>query len=297
MGKNPYLPLFLLIILAIIWGSSFILMKQALPYFSAVQVGTLRIFIAFLVLLPFAIKHVLKVDRKHWWSIILMGVTGSGIPSILFATAQTKLSSSLAGVLNSLTPIFTLLIAFLFFAQKFTAKQIIGVALGLLGAIGLILIKTDGTFEINYFYGLLILIATLCYGISVNINKMKLQDVHPIAISSLAFASMGPFMGVYLFTQTNFTEIVLSTPEHIRSFIYIAILAIFGSSISLILFTKLVQLTNAVYASTVTYLIPIVALIWGVSTGESLGWIHLFGISAILGGVYIANKKEKTTVI
>lgn len=280
-----------------IWGSSFILMKQALPYFSAAQVGSLRIFIASIVLFPFAIKYILKVDKKHWLAIFLMGVTGSGIPSILFATAQTKLNSSLAGVLNSLTPIFTLLIAAIFYAQKFTTKQIIGVIVGLIGAIGLILVKSDGSFEINYFYGFLILIATLCYGISVNINKMKLQDVHPIAISSLAFAGIGPIMGIYLFTQTNFSEIAFSSPQHIQSFIYVAILAIFGSSISLVLFTKLVQLTNAIYASTVTYLIPIVALVWGVGTGESLGWIHLFGVGAILGGVYIANKKDKTIVI
>jgi drug/metabolite transporter (DMT)-like permease len=287
----PYLALIILIGLALTWGSSFILMKKALKVFSPLQVGTIRIFLASLFLLPFSIQGIRKIPRKRWPVLFFIGLTGNALPAILFASAQTKLSSSIAGMLNALVPIFVLLIAIFVFKNKFPWYKIGGIILGLFGAVTLIFVRADGSFEINYFYGFLVLIATICYAISANLIKNYVNDLSSVQVSSMALFFMGPIYGAILFFGTNFIEII-PRPEVIHGFSYLIILSLFGTAIALIFYNQLIQMTNVIYASSVTYLMPLVALIWGWFDGEALSQWQVIALCVILLGVYFANKKE-----
>lgn len=292
LKQKQYLPVILLVALALIWGSSFILMKNGLKVYSSAQVATMRMFFSFLFLLPLTIRYAFKIPLKYYGMITLVGLLGNGIPAILFATAQTKLNSSTAGVLNTLTPIFTLVVAAVFFKQTFSLQRIAGVVLGLLGAIALIMLRSNGSIDPNYAYGLYILLATICYAWSVNLIKEYLHKLPALGISSLALLVIGPVYGYYLFYHTDFILRVQLETGSLDALFYVILLAMFGTALSLILFNKLVQISNIVYASSVTYLIPIVALFWGIVDGEQLNIIHFIGMSMILIGVYLANRKK-----
>jgi drug/metabolite transporter (DMT)-like permease len=267
-------------------------MKNGLKVYSSAQVATMRMFFSFLFLLPLTIRYAFKIPLKYYGMITLVGLLGNGIPAILFATAQTKLNSSTAGVLNTLTPIFTLVVAAVFFKQTFSLQRIAGVVLGLLGAIALIMLRSNGSIDPNYTYGLYILLATICYAWSVNLIKEYLHKLPALGISSLALLVIGPVYGYYLFYHTDFILRVQLETGSLDALFYVVLLAMFGTALSLILFNKLVQISNIVYASSVTYLIPIVALFWGIIDGEQLNIIHFIGMSMILLGVYLANRKK-----
>jgi drug/metabolite transporter (DMT)-like permease len=291
MSKTKqFLPIILLIALALIWGSSFILMKNGLRVYSAAQVATMRMFFSFIFLLPLTISNFKKVPLKYLGIITLVGLLGNGLPAVLFANAQTKLSSSTAGVLNSLTPLFTLIVAVTFFKQHFSSTKITGIVIGMIGAIVLIMFKGNGSIETNYQYGSYIFLATLCYAWSVNLIKNYLHELPAIAISSMALLIIGPVYGYYLFAHTDFVFKTMHDAGAHQALLYILLLALFGTAISLVLFNKLVQLTTPVYAASVTYLIPIVALFWGFLDGEPISFIQILGLLGILIGVYLANK-------
>lgn len=296
MLKGKYQAPILLIVLAMIWGSSFILMKRGLHSFTGMQVGSLRMIMSFILLLPFTIKFFPQVDKKKYFTLFIVGLTGNGLPALLFAVAQTKINSSTAGVLNSLTPIFTMLFGFIFLKQSFGIQKISGVFIGLMGAIVLVLLRSNGAFESNYAYGLLIVLATLCYGISVNLVKSYLHDMKSLAISGFALVGMGPPLAVYLFGFTDFVPKLQSDPAAMMSLWYIFLLSLFGTAIALILYNQLVKVTDALYASLVTYLIPIVALVWGVLDMEKIGWVHFVGIGLILAGIYLGRLKQKIRI-
>jgi drug/metabolite transporter (DMT)-like permease len=287
---KQFLPIILLIALALIWGSSFILMKNGLRVYSAAQVATMRMFVSFIFLLPLTISNFKKVPLKYLGIITLVGLLGNGLPAVLFANAQTKLSSSTAGVLNSLTPLFTLIVAVTFFKQHFSSTKITGIVIGMIGAIVLIMFKGNGSIETNYLYGSYIFLATLCYAWSVNLIKNYLHELPAIAISSMALLIIGPVYGYYLFAHTDFLFKTMHDAAAYQALVYILLLALFGTAISLVLFNKLVQLTTPVYAASVTYLIPIVALFWGFLDGEPISFIQILGLLGILIGVYLANK-------
>ncbi len=291
LKKKEYLPIILLIALALIWGSSFILMKNGLKVYSASQVATMRMFFSFICLLPLTLRHIWRIPIKRYGMITLVGLLGNGIPAILFATAQTKLNSSTAGVLNCLTPLFTLIVAPVFFKQKFGMRKVVGVVLGLFGAVALIMLRSNGSIDPNYTYGFYILLATICYAWSVNLIKQYLHDLPALSISAMALLFIGPAFGYYLFQHTDFIIRTELSDGGLIAMSYVFLLAMFGTALSLILFNKLVQLTNPIYASSVTYLIPIVAIFWGFVDGESITFIHILGMATILLGVYLANRK------
>jgi len=191
----------LMLLLSLIWGSSFILIKKGLMAFSPQQVATLRIFIAFLALLPFIILKIRRVFKNKLLYVFFVGLLGSGIPPLLFATAQTKIDSSIAGILNSLTPLFTILLGVLLFRAKTTLLSTSGVILGLIGAAVLMLFKANGVFEINYLHSVLIILATISYATSINMIKSYLQDKPPLDITIIVFLMIGPPAGIYLFSN------------------------------------------------------------------------------------------------
>jgi len=279
----------ILIFLAIIWGSSFILMKRGLEVYSYTQVAALRLFIAFLSLLPFIFRAFKKVAKKHWGPIIITAFLGNGIPAFLFTKGQTHLDSSFVGILNSLTPLFTLLLGIYFFKSRPTKTNILGVIIGLTGAFMLSSSNLDGVFAIN-FYTLLVVLATLFYAISVNVIRKYLADLDAISISALAFLFIGPASGIYVFSS-DFMPF-LNTDRGISALLYIAILAVIGTSLAVVIFNKLIKDSSAIFASSVTYLIPIVAIFWGVLDGENILFSHIIGAAIIICGVYLVNKKR-----
>ena len=278
-----------LLFLATVWGSSFILMKKGLLVFSDVQVAALRLFIAFLSLVPFLFKAFKKVSKEHIYPIIVMAFFGNGIPAFLFTKAQTQLDSSLVGILNSLVPLFTLLLGIYFFKSRPTKKNIVGVFLGLFGAVFLIVYGNVGVFEINN-YMLLVVLATVMYAISINVIKKYLQSIDALSVTALAFSIIGPLSAFYIF-NTDFL-LLTKTDGGIEALLYIALLAVVGTSSAVVIFNKLISRSSAIFASSVTYLIPIVAILWGVFDGENITMNHILAVVIILSGVYLVNKKS-----
>ncbi len=291
MQRDSIIKWGLLFGLGIIWGFSFFFIKKGLVAFDAYQVGALRIFLAFISILPVVAFMGLKVPKRKIPLVVFSSLLGSGIPPFLFAIAQTKISSSVTGILNSLTPLFALLAGALIFNLKMKWNHLFGVLVGLVGTVIVVLIRSDGQFEFNFSYSLLVILATAFYGVNANIIKSKLHEVHPIQIALLTFCFTGPIAGIYLFT-TDFVEVIQTHEYAWTSLLYLGILAVFGTSYALILFNYLALRTSALFATMVTYIIPLVAVIIGFFDGEVIGVVHFIGMALILSGVYISSMKK-----
>ena len=260
-------------------------MKKGLESFSSFQVGSLRILITFLVLLPIAIRNLAKLNRDNILSVLIIGFLGNAIPAFLFPVAQTKISSSLAGMLNSLSPVFTLIIGIIIYKRMAIKTQIAGVILGLIGAAGLLY---TGSFTFN-LYGLFVVLATILTGFSSN-EVSKVKGLNGIQVTSLAFFVISPVAICYLLFS-DFSS-ALETENWVRNFIFISILAILGSATAQALFYVLIRDTSPLFASTVSYFIPIVATIWGLSDNEHLTSSMLISVIFVFVGVYIINRPD-----
>jgi drug/metabolite transporter (DMT)-like permease len=291
--KSKNLSWFILIFLAIVWGSSFILMKRGMDAFSSNEVAALRISIAFLALTPLFAKHY-KIDfKKYFKGLFMMGVFGNLIPAFLFTKAETQISSSLAGMLNALTPLFAVLVGFVWLRIKPTKIKIIGVLFGFIAASGLMLFdKTEDTFQ-NIVYSLLIFGATLSYALSINAIKKYLSDLNSIKATLWAFALTGPLALVYLFGFTDFTNHLTVSPLALQSLGYVTVLAVVGTALAVILFNRLIKDAGVLFASSCTYLIPVVAVIWGLFDGETVNFAQMLSILAIILSVYFINREQK----
>ncbi|MEJ6662017.1 MAG: DMT family transporter [Bacteroidia bacterium] len=286
-NNNPVNPYVFLGILAIIWGSSFILMKEGLKHFSSYQVAAMRISFAGIALLPFVKwrKVVIKAgDLKYF---IISGILGSAIPAFLFTAAQTKISSSLAGAINGLTPLFALLVAVVFVGVKFNKLKVYGVIVGLLGAFFLI-VGQELNFDIKYTS--LAVLAAVCYGINVNIIKQKLNDYPPRLVAALPLAIIS-IIGVGVMLYLGF-DVSWNQEQDVKSLVAIVLLAVVGTSLSLVMFNRLIQQTNTVFATSVTYLIPIVALFWGFLANETISTNQMIGLGFILIAIWLIRKDK-----
>ncbi|MEM6845323.1 MAG: DMT family transporter [Bacteroidota bacterium] len=278
-----------LILLSLIWGSSFILIKRGLTAFSGNEVGALRIVAAGSFLLPVAVTGFSKLNRRHWVVLIVVGFLGSLIPAFLFAWAQTQLSSSATGIINAVTPLNVLVVGAVFFHQSIVRKQILGLLMGLVGTVLLILAGSAESSTGFNAYSLLVVGATVCYGFSSNIIKHYTYDLTPQTITAVSLVLMLPLAAGYLFGYSSFLP-TLEQQQVWWPFLAIVTLGVVGTALALIIFNKLVQLRSPVFAASVTYLVPIVAILWGFIDGESLNYQHFLGMGAILGGVFIANR-------
>jgi drug/metabolite transporter (DMT)-like permease len=290
-NKNLPLAWFILILLTLIWGSSFILIKRGLDHFDAGEVGALRMFSASLVLLPLALRHIKKFSRRQFFYLFIVGFIGSFIPAFLFAKAETGISSAMAGVLNALTPVSVVIIGGLFFSQKFTVRTVVGILIGFTGTAILMLAGVEGEMLTLNYFGLFIVVATICYGLNVNVIKYKLSGIKAIPLTSMAMSLILPFAALYLFVFSGFTAKLSANPDAWMSVFYVSILGVVGTAVAMVLFNKLIQFISPVFASSVTYLIPIVAVIWGLLDNEVLEVQHYVGMVVILIGVYITNRK------
>lgn len=279
-----------LFLLAFVWGASFILMKRGLDAFTYAQIGAIRIFFSFLILLPISIKNLRLITRKNFWFLLASGLLGNLFPAFLFPLAETEVSSSLAGILNGLTPFFTLMVGVIAFKSKPNTLQYIGVFVGFIGAAILV---TNGNFNslggINGF-ALLIVFATFMYGINANIIRNKLVGLNGIQITSLIFFLVGPFAGVVLM----FTDLptAVQSPKFWSSLLAVLTLATFGSVILLFIYNNLIHKAGAIFASSSTYIIPFFALMWGLLDNEQISTIHIYSLLTILVGVYLSSLRR-----
>jgi drug/metabolite transporter (DMT)-like permease len=287
---------FLLILLSLVWGSSFILMKRGLLAFSSEEVAALRISIAFLFLSPLLFKSREFHPRKHLPGILIMGICGNLIPAFLFTKAQTSISSSLAGMLNALTPMFTLLVTYYWLKKKPSGRQMSGVIAGFLGALCLIFFaETDDVFR-NFSYGGLVLLAAFLYAVSITGIKKYLSDLSSVTSTAYAFSITGPIALTILFGTTDFTAHLSGNAAAPASLGYISLLAIVGTAISVILYNVLIKKGGVMFASSTTYLIPVVAMGWGYIDGEKISTGQLFGMLVIILSVYLINKEDSGLV-
>lgn len=279
----------LLFLLTLIWGASFIFIKRSVAIYSPMQMAMWRMVLALAVYLPIAAVFWSKIDWKRWKSLAVVAFCGSAIPNFFFAVAQQHVSSSLAGVLNSLTPLFTLVLGVAFFQMVFNKYKVLGVVLGLVGAAVLILFNSSSTVEGNWFYATLCAGATVCYAINANVVNRNLRDLHPAAIASAAFVVTGGLFLLGLWWSGGW-NVAMQHPEGMKGLGYVFYLSAMGTVGGSILYFWLLQRTSAIFATSVTYLLPVAALALGALDGEAIVLTDLAGTGVILTGVYLARK-------
>ena len=288
MSKQKIFNWLIFILLSLIWGSSFILMKKGSENLSGWQIGSLRIFSAGLAFFPFAVFHFAKIPLKKIPFVILSGLLGNLLPAFLFGIAIEKIDSSMEGILNSLTPLFVIVISILFFKDKMQNKKLAGVLVGLVGLILLSLSKSS-LIHSEFNYTLLILLATLFYGLNVNIVSHYLKGIDPMQMATVSLAIVGIPAGIVAWQQNVFS--ILRYDESAGwSIAAVVLLGVVGSSIATALFYVLIKRAGGLFASLVTYGIPVVSIIWGVLDGENVTAIQVGCLGLILGGVYLANR-------
>jgi drug/metabolite transporter (DMT)-like permease len=292
MSQNKnYSAVFLLIILSLIWGTSFILIKQGLKYFPPDVVGALRVTAASLFLLPLALPRLKELKSGDSSKLLLSGLMGIFFPAFMFAWAQTQLNSSVAGILNTLSPVWTMIFGVLLFNQRFRGYALLGVFISFGGTVLLALSRSGGSITGFNLYALLIVGACAFYGANLNYIKFKIVGLSSLTLTSVSLLFVGPLAAAYLFIATDFVTILSQTPDTWKGLGFVLLLALMSTAIANLLFVKLISISTPLFASSVTYIMPIVAVMWGVIDGELLTLWHLVGMALIISGVYLANKK------
>lgn len=278
-----------LFFLSLIWGSSFILIKKGLVGLTPFQLGSLRMIFAAVFLLAVGFKSLKNIKQHQWKYIAVTAMMGTFFPAFLFSIAQTQIDSSISAVLNSLTPLAALVLGALVFGLNFQRRQIFGVTIGLFGSVLLILSGAANHPGQNYWFATLAVCGAICYAVNVNLIKKYLSDVNPLSITVGNFAVLLVPALIILFT-TNFHE-VAHLPNVKTSMLFISVLAVFGTCVANVLYFKLIQISSPIFASSVTYMLPIVACFWGILDGESLTLVQALGAFIVLIGIYLSAKK------
>lgn len=280
--------IFTVFFIAAIWGTSFILMKKGLQSFTNIQVAALRMFFAFIFFLPVIITKIRFLKKEHIKSLLIVGFIGNFIPAFLFTTAQTEISSSLAGMLNSVVPVFVMLIGIIFYKLKPSGISMLGVGIGLVGALGLLIKNFDFLNSGISILASLIILAAVLYGISTNEVKNKLKELDGALISAFAFLFIGPVVGcLLLFTDFS---VAIATPYFLKNLLSVILLSLFSSVIAVVIFNILIKKTSALFAASTTYIIPIFAVIWGLFDGENINNHQILAGLVVFLGVYLVNK-------
>lgn len=287
----------LLLLLALIWGTSFILIKQGLKVYAPDELGALRVTAAFLFLLPVAIVRLKTLQSRDYKLLFVSGMLGIFIPAFLFATAQTRISSSVAGILNTLSPLFTMMMGALFFGQRFGGVSIIGTIIGMVGTVILLMARAAGDIGGLNFYALLIVLACVLYGTNVNWVKFKIHHVAPLTLTSVALLMIGPLAIIYLFGFTEATTKLAEVDGAWTALGFIVVLGLMSTAIATYLFAVLLKISSPLFASSVTYLMPLVSVAWGLLDNEQLAAGHLVGMVLIIGGVWLANYRPAASTV
>lgn len=287
MGK--WLNWILFITLALIWGSSFILMKEGLVALTAVQVASLRMISAAIVLTPLFIQAFKNIPRNKLGIVFLSGTLGSLLPAYLFCIAEQSIDSALAGTLNSLTPIFVIISGALFFSVKTNFEKITGIAIAFSGTVLLFFSQPSYNANGNLSGVLMIVLATMMYGLNVNLVQRHLGNIASVKVVSVALV-LNAIPAVFVLYFSGYFQQMHSGKIFLFSTGYSLLLGVVGTALASVLFYTLIKRAGAVFSSMVTYLIPIVANIWGLVYGEKIGWLQALSLLIILTGVYIASR-------
>jgi len=288
-----------LVVLSVIWGSSFILIKKGLNGLNEYQLGALRIVLSSLILFAIGYKSLRKINRHHWKWIAISGFVSSFFPPFLFAIAQTRIDSGITSILNSIVPLNTIIVGALFFAIGVSKRQVAGVLLGLLGTVLLI---AGGWWSANggprfslladAGYSLLVILATIGYAFNTNIIKKHLNEISALAVTTGSFIFIFiPALVILLFS--GFPGQIASDPQMQMASVYVLLLAVFGTAVAKVAYNRLVQISSPVFASSVTYTMPLVAVAWGLIDGEQYGWIQFIAAAIVLAGVYLGNSRRR----
>lgn len=280
-----------LIVLSMIWGTSFILIKKGLVGLTQIQLGSLRTVLTAIILFSVGLPTLKQIKKPQWKWIALSALFGTFFPAFLFAFAQKHIDSAVASILNSLTPLATAVLGYLVFSIYTTRRQMIGVFIGLLGSIMLIMAGAHINPHQNHWYGILVLIASVGYALNVNILKKYLNELSPLAIATGNFVVI-VIPALLILIGTGYFDEIWTVPEVQVSTGYIAVLALFGTALAKILFNKMIQISSPVFASSVTYTMPVVAVLWGIFDGERFGWYQAISALIVLFGVYLANQRK-----
>ena len=292
MTKQNFINWLLFVVLSVVWGSSFILMKTSAEHLNGLQIGAIRIFAAGVCFLPWAVFHISKIPLKKLGVVALTGLFGNFLPALLFASAiKGNGESSLASILNSLTPLFVIVIGIVFFKSKVQGRKMVGVLIGFMGLVILSLLR--GPVSANDNGLLLILIATVGYGITVNLVSHYLKGIDGFKIASVSLTIMA-IPATFVLWQQNVFSIVQYDEDARWSIAIACLLGIVGSAIATGLYYVLIQRAGGLFASLVTYAIPIVAMFWGLLAHEHITAIQIACLVLILVGVYIASINPST---
>ena len=281
-----------LILLSLVWGSSFILIKKGLMGLSPLQLGSFRIIFASIFLILIGFKSLFKISKKQWKWIVLSAFLGSFFPAYLFAFAETEIDSAVASILNASTPLMALIFGVLFFRIGFTQNKGIGGFIGLIGALGLIFSGAQVNPDQNYFYSGLVIIAAGFYAINVNIVKRYMYDISALGITTGNFLVLLLPSVITLYLTGFSIGDITQDPKVSLSVLYVGILGVIGTGIAMIIFNKLIQISDPVFSTSVTYTIPIVGLGWGLLDGEVFSLLQLISAFVILFGVFIVNRPK-----
>ena len=280
-----------LVILSLIWGSSYILIKKGLTGLTPIQLGSLRVIVTTIIIAPIGYQKIKHIPRQKMKWVALSAFVGSFFPAYLFAFAETEISSSITAVMVSLTPLFTLLISVFVFGEELLKKQVFGVLIGFTGIIVLINNELFAS-SFNILYIMFIVLAAFCYAINANVLKYKLSNIPALGIVFMSFLFMFiPAFIILCFSDFPFSDFA-SDPLIIESIIYIVILALFGTAIAKVLYIKLLAISTPVFSVSTTYLMPVVAIFWGLLDGEEFKLTQFTGTAIILLGVYLVTKKK-----
>ena len=280
-----------LVILSLIWGSSYILIKKGLTGLTPIQLGSLRVIVTTIIMAPIGYQKIKHIPRQNMKWVALSAFVGSFFPAYLFAFAETEISSSITAVMVSLTPLFTLLISVFVFGEELLKKQVFGVLIGFTGIIVLINNELFSS-SFNILYIMFIVLAAFCYAVNANVLKYKLSNIPALGIVFMSFLFMFiPAFIILCFSDFPFSDFT-SDPLIIESIIYIVILALFGTAIAKVLYIKLLAISTPVFSVSTTYLMPVVAIFWGLLDGEEFKLTQFIGTAIILLGVYLVTKKK-----
>lgn len=281
----------ILAVLSLIWGSSFILIKKSLEHFSPYQVGALRVLISGILLSPIAILNWKNFPIKQLKWLLLAAFAGNFIPMFLFPIAETKVSSSIAGIMNSMMPIFTIIVGVFFWGTKTTSKQVLGILISFFGVVVLLFSGEDSS-DMPLFYVGLLLFAAFLYAVSVTTVGAKLTHIPAKMMSSFVFFYVLFFPSLFSLYFSDFFKVFSFTKENMIGMGFVATLSVLGTGLAMMLQYRLMSISNPLFASTVTLLMPVVAVIWGVIDGESFTVLQAFGALIIFAGLIFLRKKK-----
>lgn len=278
-------------LLSVVWGSSFILIKKALLGLTPLQLGGLRIVFASGLLFLIGYKSLREVGRKDWKWILIAGFLSSFFPPFLFALAQTEIDSGVTSIFNSLAPLMTTMVGAVLFGILITRQQLFGVFVGLLGTVALIVAGAEFNPDQNYWYAIFILLSALGYAFNINIIKKHLAHLSPLAVTTGSFGVV-VLPALLLVGYSGFFDHVWESPPMQEALIYLLLLAFFGTALANIFFNKLIHMSSPVFAASVTYTIPLVAVLWGLWDGEKINVYQFIGGGIVLLGVYLVNRRK-----